>query len=196
MPAAKSPVKQLAEEKKITDEIMDKPAEAAPVLQEEPAVAEIPAATETAKAEESSSVAYSAPAPSMAKKRNEPIRAKEARYSEKALSVESDKNSETTFYVVEQPARFRGGDISKFKAYVEEKVYDTIRDKPLEKGNITVNFTVDRNGKVKDVFVVKGIEARTDSTVKSIVSGSPDWKPALHQGKTVNVNMVLPLTIH
>lgn len=120
--------------------------------------------------------------------------AREAAYSAKSISVAKSNESETTFYVVDQPATFKGGDISKFRGYVEEKISSS-RDNSISAGELTVTFTVDFNGNVKDAFIVKGLNSKTDSLVLNIVKNSPVWKPAKNGGKPVNVNMVLPLKI-
>lgn len=151
------------------------------------------AAEENRSAEESSQdiavIGYGTQA-----KKKSVSRASEISYSEKSVSVAKTNESETTFYVVEQPATFNGGGITKFREYVEEKII-TSPDKSIPSGELTVTFTVDLNGNVKDAYVVKGLDSRTDSLVLDIVKKSPAWKPARNGGKPVNMNMVLPLKI-
>ncbi|HEX3008220.1 MAG TPA: energy transducer TonB [Bacteroidales bacterium] len=100
-------------------------------------------------------------------------------------------DSETTFYQVEEQPEFEGGDLNKFREYVEEK----LNHRQVSAGKITLSFIVDKSGTVKDAFLVKGIDAKTDTAVLDIIKNSPEWTPARNQGKTVNMGMMLQLEI-
>ncbi len=145
-------------------------------------------------AEEADAIAYNAPV--AAKKSSEPVSVRSARYAEKALAVEYKDKTESTYYAVQEPALFQGGDIAKFKTYVESKYAEATKGQDFtSSGSLTVSFVVDKTGRVKDAFVVKGLETRTDSIVKVIVENSPVWQPGRQQGKAVNVNMVVEVKI-
>lgn len=165
-------------------------------VQEEATLADIP----EVNAEEAKSVpveneveGYITQAPASAKK-SEQVSARGVRYSEKSLAVGRKTNSETTFYVVEEPAKFQGGDLNKFKAFVEEKL---LQENRIHKssGSMVISFTINTQGKPKDIFVTKGIDSKTDSTAIAIIKNSTGWQPARHKGEVVNVNMILSLNI-
>jgi hypothetical protein len=137
---------------------------------------------------------YIPQAPALAKK-SDPVSARGVRYSEKALSVERKTNSETTFYVVEEPAKFKGGDLNKFKGFVEENLSQETGSAQKPAGTLVISFTIDTEGKPRDILVTKGIDFKTDSTAVAIVKNSVGWEPAKHKGKVVNVNMILSLNI-
>lgn len=140
-------------------------------------------------AEENEAIAYNAPAAT--KKSQTPVNARSARFAEKSIAVEYTDKSETTYYAVESPPKFQNGDIRLFKTYVESK----LEANQLNYGKMTVSFIVDKNGKVKDPFVVSGLDAKTDSIIKKIVLQSPDWQPARQNGKPVNVQLVLEVFV-
>ena len=146
-------------------------------------------------AEENKASGYTSQPSAMTKKSRAPT-SQGVRYEERAVAAEYNNNSETTFYAVEEQATFKGGDINKFKKYVEEKLNVSEYIQQVSPGLLTITFTVDKSGVVKDVFVVKGLDAKTDSIAIAIVKNSPKWKPAKNQGQSVNVNMVLPLTLN
>jgi outer membrane biosynthesis protein TonB len=100
-------------------------------------------------------------------------------------------DSETTFYQVEEQPEFEGGNLNKFREYVEEK----LNHRQVSPGKLTLSFVVDKNGTVRDAFLVKGIDAKTDTAVLDIVKDSPVWTPARNQGKAVNMGMMLQLEI-
>ncbi|HEX3007673.1 MAG TPA: energy transducer TonB, partial [Bacteroidales bacterium] len=106
-----------------------------------------------------------------------------------AMAVKDD--SETTFYQVEEQPEFEGGDLNKFREYVEEK----LNHRQVSAGKLTLSFIVDKNGTVKDAFLVKGIDTKTDTVVLDIIKNSPAWTPARNQGKAVNMGMMLQLEI-
>ncbi len=198
--AEKSPAlaKPLAKEKitgedRITKNEVEIPAQEAETVTETLAAGPMEQKEEK-PAEEPEAIAYNAPAAE--KRRSEPVSARSMRYAEKSVAVEYKDKTESTYYVVQEPARFQGGDISKFKTYVESKFAEAGKEAGFNvSGILTVSFIVDKDGKMRDVFVVKGLDAKTDSIVKSIVESSPVWQPGRQQGKAVNVNMVVEVKV-
>lgn len=130
-------------------------------------------------------------APVASKKSDAPAMSRSARYAEKPMAVEYTGKSETTYYAVESPPRFRNGDIKLFKDYVESKM-EALQ---TNSGKMTLSFIVDKNGKVKDAFVIKGLDAKTDSLVKEIVLQSPQWKPGRQGEQAVNVQLAVDVEV-
>lgn len=58
-------------------------------------------------------------------------------------------------------------------------------------GRVLVDFIIDEKGKVTDVKVVKGVDARLDEEAVRVIEASPDWKPARILGKKVKSEMSL-----
>lgn len=56
-------------------------------------------------------------------------------------------------------------------------------------GRVTVGFTVDRDGKVTDVKVLRGVDPLLDAEAVKVVSASPKWKPGQVKGSNVKVSM-------
>ena len=61
------------------------------------------------------------------------------------------------------------------------------------KGTVYVSFMVDKNGKVKEVKIAKGLYSACDAEVMRVVNLFPSWKPGIYQGKNVNVVFSLPV---
>jgi len=53
--------------------------------------------------------------------------------------------------------------------------------------------TVDANGKVVNPLVVKKVHPLLDAEAIRVISGLPNWKPGLLNGKAVNVCIYLPI---
>lgn len=68
---------------------------------------------------------------------------------------------------------------------------DCIRDGV--QGRVMVEFTIGKDGKVKDVHVVKGVDPQLDEAAVKVVAASPDWKPARKDGKKVDSYMTIPV---
>ncbi|MBL0048989.1 MAG: energy transducer TonB [Bacteroidetes bacterium] len=61
------------------------------------------------------------------------------------------------------------------------------------KGTVYVSFMVDKNGKVKEVKIAKGLYSACDAEVMRVVNLFPPWKPGIYKGKNVNVVFSLPV---
>jgi len=55
-------------------------------------------------------------------------------------------------------------------------------------GRVIVQFTIEKDGTVSDVNVVKSVDPLVDAEVVRIVSDMPAWKPGMHEGKPVRVS--------
>lgn len=60
-------------------------------------------------------------------------------------------------------------------------------------GRVLVEFTVDHEGKVKDVEVIKSLDNELDDAALKTIEASPDWRPAKIDGKPVPVRITLPV---
>ncbi len=66
------------------------------------------------------------------------------------------------------------------------------RDRGIE-GTVYISFTVDKDGKIKDVAVEKGLGYGCDEEAIRVVSAMPGWIPAARAGLPVAVKMLLPI---
>ena len=58
-------------------------------------------------------------------------------------------------------------------------------------GRVLVDFTIDVNGKVRDVKVLKGVDPLLDAEAVKVIEASPDWRPGRVRGKKVPCEMSL-----
>lgn len=56
-------------------------------------------------------------------------------------------------------------------------------------GRVTVEFTIDKKGDVKDVHVARSADPLLDDEAVRVVSASPRWKPGILKGEAVNTVM-------
>ena len=59
-------------------------------------------------------------------------------------------------------------------------------------GRVIVQFTIEKDGSVSDVKVVKSVDPLVDDQVVRAISAMPAWKPGMHEGKPVRASYSLP----
>ena len=60
-------------------------------------------------------------------------------------------------------------------------------------GRVIVRFTIEKDGSISDVQVVKSVDPLVDDQVVRAVSAMPAWKPGMHEGKPVRVSYSIPI---
>lgn len=106
----------------------------------------------------------------------------------KPLNAE-DEADEEIFVVVEQPPVLIGG-ISKVQELI---VYPPLAMKAGIEGRVIVQFVINKEGKVENPFVVRGIGGGCDEEALRAVKQA-QFKPGMQRGKPVQVRYTLPIT--
>jgi TonB family protein len=107
----------------------------------------------------------------------------------------SGKADDEIFFVVEDVPHFPG-ELPALKKYLAEHVkYPPKAKKKGITGTVWVNFTVDENGQVKQVYVDKAnsVDPLLDKEAVRVVSSLPDWTPGKQRGKAVPVELSVPV---
>lgn len=60
-------------------------------------------------------------------------------------------------------------------------------------GRVMVEFIIDKDGKVTDARVVKGVSDELDAEALKVVSASPKWKPGRVNGNKVRTSITIPV---
>jgi protein TonB len=60
-------------------------------------------------------------------------------------------------------------------------------------GKVTVQFTIDKTGEVRDVCVLRGVHPALDKEAVRVISSSPKWTPAIYDGKPASVTYNFPV---
>ena len=98
------------------------------------------------------------------------------------------------FAAVEQKPAFNGGDANDFSKWVGENiVYPQDAQDRQVSGRVILQFTVSKEGDVKDVSVLKGVDPVLDAEAVRVVSASPKWEPGDQNGIPVNVKYTFPV---
>ena len=109
------------------------------------------------------------------------------------VEVEPEPEEEEVFMVVEDAPEFPGG-INALLEYLKKNIkYPAIcRDNNIQ-GRVIVSFVVNKDGKIVDPEVVKGVNPSLDKEALRVISTMPNWKPGYQRGKPVRVKYSVPV---
>jgi protein TonB len=105
----------------------------------------------------------------------------------------SPNQEDEVYQIVEEMPEFPGGH-EKLMSYLKEntKYPEEAKDLGIQ-GKVYVRFTVNKDGSISDVKVVRGVHQLLDQEAIRVVKSMPKWKPGRQNGQTVRVQMHLPI---
>ena len=101
---------------------------------------------------------------------------------------------------VEVKPEFPGGETELLKCLVQNIHFNNVDSMDLFRSSFYIRFTIDTNGKSKNICILNpeyqdrltNIEIEILKAVEQI----PLWKPAIHKGKKVATEMMVPFCVH
>src|SRR5574344_311341 len=115
-------------------------------------------------------------------------------YVAESTYVEEEIEEEVPFAIVEHKPKFQGGDQNDFTKWVFNNiVYPEIAKENGVQGRVILQFTVDKDGSVKNVKVLRGVDSSLDKEAVRVVSSSPKWEPGRQRDKPAKVTFVFPV---
>lgn len=87
---------------------------------------------------------------------------------------------------------FPGGDGALFE-FIRRNLKYPVTTGSCFQGRVIVRFVVNREGKVSNAFVLRGIDSLVDKEAIKVVNMMPDWIPAHKDGKNCNFLFTLPV---
>ena len=112
---------------------------------------------------------------------------------EKVERQEEEVEEEQIFTIVEEMPSFPGGEAELFKYLGKNIKYPEMANSAGISGVVYVTFVVDKDGKIKDVKVLRGIGGGCDEEAVRVVKNMPAWKSGKQRGKSVTVQYNLPI---
>ena len=98
------------------------------------------------------------------------------------------------FQLVEEKPSFNGGDANEFSKWVNSKLqYPEIAKENGVQGRVTLQFTVNPDGSVSNVKVLRSVDSSLDKEAVRVVSMSPKWKPGKQRDRAVKVTYTFPV---
>jgi TonB family protein len=107
------------------------------------------------------------------------------------ISPDSASN-EQVFLITDKMPSFKSGE-AEMHWYIEK---NTVYPKEARgvNGKVYLSFVIARDGKVRDVKVLKGLGKEFDMEAVRVLSSMPDWEPGRQNGKAVNVQYTLSVS--
>ncbi|UOQ75756.1 energy transducer TonB [Hymenobacter sp. 5516J-16] len=98
------------------------------------------------------------------------------------------------FVHVENMPEFMGGDAALAKYFQRNLRYPPQALRAGIEGKVYMSFTVNSDGSITDVSVLKGLGYGTDEEASRVIRQMPAWKPGYQNHRAVPVRYNLPIT--
>ena len=107
---------------------------------------------------------------------------------------EEVEEEEIPFMLVEEKPSFQNGDANQFSKWVNQRlVYPEIAKENGVQGRVTLQFTIEKDGSLTKVKVVRGVDPSLDKEAVRVVSMSPKWEPGRQRDRAVPVTYTFPV---
>jgi len=97
------------------------------------------------------------------------------------------------FTVVEEMPGFPGGEGKLFEYLQKNIKYPPVARENGIQGRVYVTFVVDKDGKIKDAKILRGIGGGCDEEALRVIRTMPQWKAGRQNGRSVQVQYNLPV---
>ncbi|MET4108943.1 TonB family protein [Hymenobacter sp. UYP22] len=98
------------------------------------------------------------------------------------------------FVHVEEMPEFAGGQAALMKYLQRQLRYPASALRAGVEGKVFISFTVNTDGSIQDVTVLKGLGYGTDEEASRVIRQMPAWKPGYQNHRAVPVRYSLPIT--
>lgn len=111
-------------------------------------------------------------------------------------SLNEDKTEKVAapFQLVDEKPSFQGGDANAFSKWVNQRlIYPKSLKKQGIQGRVTLQFTIQADGSVSNVKVLRGVHPELDQEAVRVIASSPKWIPGKRKGNPVPVTYTFPV---
>lgn len=102
-------------------------------------------------------------------------------------------SGDSIYFMAQETAQYKGGMPALYSSIGKELVYPKSARRSGIEGKIFIEFKVDKNGRLRDINVLKGIGGGCDEEAVKVFQTKNNWIPAKVKGKPVVQIMVLPI---
>lgn len=98
------------------------------------------------------------------------------------------------FVKVEQMPSFMGGDLLKFRTWVQERLrYPTIAQENGISGRVLLSFVIEKDGSLTNIQVLQTPDRSLSDEATRVLKTSPKWTPGKQRNQSVRVKYTLPV---
>lgn len=110
-----------------------------------------------------------------------------------AVNSDSTESSKLFGEAIEEMASFPGGSVALMQ-YIKDNVrYPKECQEGAATGRVIVGFTVNEDGSLSDIKVMRSITPKLDKEAIRVVKSMPKWNPAKQNGKAVKSKYTIPV---
>lgn len=113
---------------------------------------------------------------------------------QQTVALDSTKSSKLFGAAIEEMASFPGGSAALMQYIAQNLRYPNIQGDCNIQGRVIVGFTVNEDGTLSDIKVMKSISPTFDEEAIRVVKSMPKWNPAKRNGKAVKTKYTVPVT--
>jgi periplasmic protein TonB len=110
-----------------------------------------------------------------------------------AMKAEENIVEDEIFRVVESAPEFPGGEEGLYAFLHKHTVYPQFAKEVGISGKVYITFVVEKDGRITDAKVVRGIGGGCDEEALRVVNMMPTWKPGLQRGHAVRVQFIMDI---
>ncbi|MBR5237910.1 MAG: energy transducer TonB [Paludibacteraceae bacterium] len=107
---------------------------------------------------------------------------------------EDEEDIEEVFLVVEEQPEFPGGMAKLMKYFSDNVRYPVVAAENGIQGRVICQFTVWRDGSIRDIVVLRGVDKSLDKEAVRLIENMPKWKPGKQRGKEVSCKFTVPVS--
>ena len=107
---------------------------------------------------------------------------------------EEEEEIEEVFMVVEEMPEFPGGMAKLMKYFSDNVRYPVVAAENGIQGRVICQFTVWKDGTIRDIVVVRGVDKALDREAVHLIENMPNWKPGKQRGKAVSCKYTVPVS--
>ena len=110
-----------------------------------------------------------------------------------ASATPAATTTDSVFEVAEVMPEFPGGTQTLLNTIAQKLKYPQKAIDDQIEGRVVLQFIVDKQGKITDIQVLRGITPELNQAAIDVVRALPDWNPGMQDGEPVNVKYTLPI---
>lgn len=110
--------------------------------------------------------------------------------------MSGEANKAVPYFDCDQRPQFFGS--SDLRHFLREWVYQYLKYPQSAvrdgiQGTVMVQFVIEKDGKITEVKIAKGVDEELDAEALKVVGASPKWKPGKVGGKKVRASVTIPV---
>ena len=98
------------------------------------------------------------------------------------------------FLIAETMPSFQGGDLNKFRAWVQQNIrFPQIALENGIQGRVVLSFVIEKDGRLTNIQVLQSPDRSLSDEAIRVLSKSPKWSPGKQRNQPVRVKYTLPV---